>query len=294
MDSSAHNAVAAAFSDREIAHACYEALEREGFPHRWMAVTKPADNEAWGDGSAETTSENDIVESSDGALGAIGRFFSGEGNSLRRSLEDHGIDTDEAMEIDEALHLGGAVVVVAGHERSEIAASILRAGGGRFYGARARSSAVYDVATDSLVTPATVPVPPAAAVAAPGANVAAVQTLELREERLEIDKRRVSAGEATVGSRVVSEPVSVDVPVAHEELFIERHAVDGSRSASGSIGDDETIVVPLQREEVVVEKTPFVREEVIVGQRRVEGVEHVRETLLHEELEVEPARRPTP
>ena len=253
MDTSAHNAVAAAFSDREIAHACYEALEREGFPHRWMAVTKPADTEAWGDGSAESTSENDIVASSAGALGAIGRVFSGEGNSLRRSLEDHGIATDEAIAIDEALHLGGAVVVVAADERRELAASILRDGGGLFYGAEGDPAAAYDVAADSFAGATPQAQDDAAATA--DAN----RTLELREERLQIDKHTVAVGEATVGTRVVSESVAVDVPVEHEELFIERHAVESGRAASGAIGTDETIHVPL---------------------------EHVRETLAHEELEV--------
>ncbi len=148
MDTSAQNAVAAAFTDRETAHACYETLEREGFPHCWMAVTKPAEEQAWGDGTPAATSENDIVESSDGVLGEIGRFFSGDGNSLRRSLEDHGIDTLEAIAIDESLHLGGAVVVVASHERRDLAASILRQGGGFFYGALAESeSGTADAAT---------------------------------------------------------------------------------------------------------------------------------------------------
>ncbi len=286
MDTSAHNALAAAFSDREIAHACYEALDREGFPHRWMAVTKPADADAKGDGSTEATSENDVVESSDGALGAIGRFFSGEGNSLRRSLEDHGIDTVEAIAIDEALHLGGAVVVVAAHDRPEIAASILRQGGGTFYGKLAQPVGAYDVASDTLATGTATSTPLPASTLKETA-----QTLELRQERLVIEKQAVPAGVATVGTRVVSEPVSVDVPVAHEELFIERHAVDAKAAAAGSIGDDEKIVVPLMREQVAIDKVAVVREEVAVGQRRVEGVEHVRETLLHEELEVtEPSR----
>ena len=279
MDTLGQNAVAAAFSDREIAHACYEALDREGFPHRWMAITKPAETEAWGDGSPEATSENDITESSDGALGAIGRFFSGEGNSLRRSLEDHGIDTVEAIAIDEALHLGGAVVVVAAHDRRDVAASILRRGGGLFYGALADRATAYDVTTDDLVS-ATEVTPRETA-----------QTLELRHERLVIDKQVVPAGEATVGTRVVSEPVSIDVPVVHEELFIERHAVDGKDAAYGTIGDEEKIVVPLMHERVEVDKVAVIREEVVVGQRRVECVQRVSETLRHEELEVsEPSR----
>jgi hypothetical protein len=135
MEPRAHNAVAAAFSDRELARVTYDLLAREGFPHRWMAVTKPSDESAWGDGSISATSENDIVEASDGALGAIGRFFSGEGDSLRRSLEDHGIMTDDAIAIDEELGVDGAVIVVAAHDRPELAASLLTRGGGHLYGA---------------------------------------------------------------------------------------------------------------------------------------------------------------
>lgn len=167
MDHLAQDAVAAAFTDREVAHTCYEALEREGFPHRWMAVTKPAQDEAWGDGSAETTSENDVVEASDGALGPIGRFFSGEGNSLRRSLEDHGIATEEAIAIDESLGLGGAVIVVAAEDRVELAASILRQSGGQLYGVAHRPSGDYGVDADFGA-----------------ADELPLQTLELHEERL--------------------------------------------------------------------------------------------------------------
>ena len=80
--------------------------------------------------------ERDVRTQSDAAAlpDADGRFVSGEGSSLRSSLEEHGIERQEAIAIDESLAVGGAVIVVAAHERLAIAASIIRRSGGRVYG----------------------------------------------------------------------------------------------------------------------------------------------------------------
>ncbi|MBD5635166.1 MAG: hypothetical protein IAI49_11875, partial [Candidatus Eremiobacteraeota bacterium] len=115
-------AIAAVFDDPDRAVATFELLKTQGFADPWLARTKPAEGDA---------SQNDIAESSDGVLGAIGRFFTGEGNSLRRSLEDHGIDPEQAADIDETLPHGGAVVTVFADDRAAIAAATLREGGGR-------------------------------------------------------------------------------------------------------------------------------------------------------------------
>jgi hypothetical protein len=121
-----HNAVAGAFENRDIAHSCDDLLNREGFSHRWMALTK-----------REESDEREVAARPDAVIAlpdSVGRFVSGEGSSLRRSLEDHGIETHEAIAIDESLAVGGAVIVVAAHDRSAIAASIIRRSGGRVYG----------------------------------------------------------------------------------------------------------------------------------------------------------------
>lgn len=310
MMNSAERATAAIFPDRESAHASLQALEQAGFGRPWMAVTRPVASELEdepgvrsADAASATTglandhgSEHDVAESSDGVFGAIGRFFSGEGNSLRRSLEDHGIDPDDAEQIDGMIAASGAVVVV----NDERAAAILARSGGRLVGAGTGSGAyatapktgAYDAATDATTgftdyderSPSLGDPSPTGSAAEDD-----LRTVQLREERLRIDKERISAGEATVGKRVVSERASVDVPVTHEELFVERRPVAGTRAATGTIGDGETIHVPLSREELRVEKTPVVREEVAVGQRRVEDVRHVDETLQREELDVNAA-----
>jgi hypothetical protein len=115
-------AIAAVFEDREGALGALALLREESFPEPWMATTRPAAGEA---------SQNDVDESSDGVLGAIGRFFTGEGNSLRRSLEDHGIDPERARVIDETLAPLEAVVTVFVDDRRSVAAEILARAGGR-------------------------------------------------------------------------------------------------------------------------------------------------------------------
>ncbi len=112
------------------------------------------------------------------------------------------------------------------------------------------------------------------------------QTLKLRAERLAIDKVRVASGAARIRKEVVTEQQSIDVPVSHDELVIERHPVTGG-AVGGTIGEGKTITVPLSREEVKVGKQTVVTEEVEIGKRAVSNTEHVSETIRHEELVVD-------
>jgi hypothetical protein len=59
------------------------------------------------------------------------------------------------------------------------------------------------------------------------------QEIELRAERLVINKRRRQNGEARVRKQIVTEVKSIDVPVSHEELVIERYAVTGDAVVDG-------------------------------------------------------------
>jgi hypothetical protein len=137
--------IAAVFSDRDQAASVFDLLKADGFLNVWMAVTKPAaersrEPEAKPDSPLDTPPHNDVAESSDGVLGTIGRFFTGEGNSLRRSLEDHGVDPLDAIEIDERLTPLGAVITVIPDGRGGRAAETLERGGGRIGGPRTSAS----------------------------------------------------------------------------------------------------------------------------------------------------------
>jgi uncharacterized protein (TIGR02271 family) len=111
--------------------------------------------------------------------------------------------------------------------------------------------------------------------------------LQLREERLRIDKSRVDRGVATVGTDVVTETQDVDIPFTREELFIERRPANGATASSTpAIGEAESIRVPLSEERVTVNKVPVVTEEVVVGKRQVEDTQHISETMRKEKLNV--------
>jgi uncharacterized protein (TIGR02271 family) len=119
------------------------------------------------------------------------------------------------------------------------------------------------------------------------------RTLEAREEELRIRKRPVQTGEAEIHKEVRTERRSVDVPVRKEELVVERHSV-GRQAASGPVGENETVRVPLSEERVEVEKTPVVTERVTVGKRAVEEDETVDATIRKENIKVDKRGRPEP
>jgi uncharacterized protein (TIGR02271 family) len=108
------------------------------------------------------------------------------------------------------------------------------------------------------------------------------QRMELREEELRANKQSVEAGAVHVRKDVVTERETIDVPVKHEEVVVERHAVN--RPASGPIGTGTTeeVRVPVREEQVHIEKRPVAVEEVTVGKKVVEETEHVSETVRRE------------
>jgi uncharacterized protein (TIGR02271 family) len=82
---------------------------------------------------------------------------------------------------------------------------------------------------------------------------------------------------------------SIDVPVSHEELVIERQAVTGDVAVDSAPIADETIRIPLTEEQANISKETVVREEVEIGKRRIEDVEHISEAVRNEKLRVDDA-----
>ncbi|MDM5337359.1 YsnF/AvaK domain-containing protein [Fictibacillus enclensis] len=112
--------------------------------------------------------------------------------------------------------------------------------------------------------------------------------MKLREEQLEIDKRRETTGEVNVNKNVIEEHQSVDVPVEHEEVYVERRPVnDVDRADAGPIGDNDEIRVPLTEERLEVNKKPVVSEEIVVGKKKVTENQHVDETTRREEADID-------
>jgi len=111
--------------------------------------------------------------------------------------------------------------------------------------------------------------------------------LRLREERLNVDKTRVQTGEVELRKEVVQEQQTINVPVTHEEVYIERRAVTDGSIDNTPIGDNEVIRVPLTEERVNVTKTPVVTGEVSIGKREVQETEQISETVRREEVRLD-------
>lgn len=114
--------------------------------------------------------------------------------------------------------------------------------------------------------------------------------LQLHEEKLNVDKERVQSGEVRVEKNIVEEEQTVDVPVSREEVYIERRPVD--REATGKdpaavFDEDENIRIPLMEEKVEVSKKPMVSEEIVIGKRQVKDTETVSETVKREEADID-------
>ena len=113
------------------------------------------------------------------------------------------------------------------------------------------------------------------------------RSLKLREEQLDIDKHRVQTGEVEVKKEIVDEEETVNVPVQHEEVYVERRAVDKTEADTTTpIGDDETIRVPIVEEKVEVTKKPVVTEELVIGKKQVTETQQVTENVKREEAKV--------
>lgn len=109
--------------------------------------------------------------------------------------------------------------------------------------------------------------------------------LRLRKEELDITKNKVRTGEVEIAKEIIEETETVDVPVTHEEVVIERKAIHNEASDS-PIGDEETIHIPVSEEKVEVDKHTVVTGEISAYKREVEETEHVEETLKREEARV--------
>ncbi len=109
--------------------------------------------------------------------------------------------------------------------------------------------------------------------------------LLLRKEELDIAKNKVKIGEVEISKEIVEEQKVIDVPVMHEEVVIERRAIDNEPSDS-PIGVEETIYIPVSEERVEVGKHTVVTGEVVARKNTAEETRQVKETVKREEARV--------
>jgi len=111
------------------------------------------------------------------------------------------------------------------------------------------------------------------------------QVIQLKEEHLRAHKEMVNTGDVRVRKEVHTEHQQITVPVEREEVVVERRPA-GGRAATGAMKAEE-IRIPVKEERVHVTKEPVVKEEVVVGKRKVRDTRTVGGEVRKEEVKVE-------
>ncbi len=110
------------------------------------------------------------------------------------------------------------------------------------------------------------------------------------EEELHVGTRQREAGRARLRKHIVTENVTKTVPVQREEVRIEREPItDENRDAAmagGELTDDEHEVV-LHEDEVVVDKNVVPKERVRMGKESVGEDREVSEEVRKEQIEID-------
>jgi uncharacterized protein (TIGR02271 family) len=116
-------------------------------------------------------------------------------------------------------------------------------------------------------------------------------------EQVRVGRRETETGRVRLTKRVHEREEVVDKPVVREEVQVERVAVNREvkEGTVKSYYDGDTLVIPVVKEVLVVQKRLVVEEEVRVTKKRISERHPQRVTLRSEEVDVEraePERNP--
>ena len=199
------------------------------------------------------------------------------------ALVGAGVPEHEAAYYQGEFESGRTIVTVAAGDQAGEATAILRRFG------------AYDMSTRSAAVAAPVAASTTTARGVVGstraASAKAGDTIEVKEERLHASTKPVETGQVRVRKEVHTETKTIEVPVEREEVVIERTPVSGRASKTGvtadSLREGEEIRIPVREDKVTVSKDAVVVEEVKVGKRVVKGTETVSGNVRKEEVHVE-------
>ncbi|WP_264740735.1 YsnF/AvaK domain-containing protein [Cytobacillus firmus] len=259
-------------SQREVVNAIQE-LQNDGYPVQDLSIigqTEHLDTSLEDKTGVQTetfeTKDRDSSESA-GFLNSLSSWFDDDRVSSGSAVEkfrELGMSDDEARKYETYVNEGKIILY---SERMDTATGFTNTGT-----AEANVDSTYTGGYSQQSNPAEVD----------------EQSLKLREEQLDVSKERVQAGEVEIHKDVVEEQKAINVPVEHEEVYVERRKVDDQTGASTTpISDEETIRIPITEERVEVSKKPVVTEEIVVGKREVQETQQVKENLKKEEVHLE-------
>ncbi len=147
---------------------------------------------------------------------------------------------------------------------------------------QARIPADEQVVPDAVNTAAK-PAPAASAATSPRET----EVIPVIEEQVNVSKQTVETGRVHISKRVHTAEEIVDVPTAHEEIDVERVAVNRYVESAPEVRyEGDTTIIPVMREEAVVVKRLILVEELHVTKRIVRTHEQQQVSVRREEIDV--------
>lgn len=112
-------------------------------------------------------------------------------------------------------------------------------------------------------------------------------TVPLMEERVDVSKR-TEEDMATIIKEPITETKTIEVPVTHEEISIERRKPESGQTETDQkpVTSKEEIEIPVKREEIEVTKRPYVKEEVVVKKKPVTETKEITQEVTTEKVNV--------
>ena len=112
-------------------------------------------------------------------------------------------------------------------------------------------------------------------------------TVPLMEERVDISKR-TEEDTATIVKKPITETKTIEVPVTHEEISIERRKPTGEQTYTEQkpVTSTKEIEIPVKKEEIEVNKRPYIREEIVVKKKPVTETKEITEEVMTEKVDV--------
>ena len=111
-------------------------------------------------------------------------------------------------------------------------------------------------------------------------------TVPIHEEELHTSTREIERGRAQVETVVTEHEHKLDLPVNEEHVLVRRETVAREVEPGETVFTERTFDVPLRGEEVVIDKTVQVVEELEIDTEVVERTEHVTATTRREDVRV--------
>jgi len=271
------------FNDRGMAERAIEGLHDAGIGNNQISYSGAA--------------------ASGGFLEELKSVFTGDtsgAGDVAGDLKKMGIPANEADYYANEYRTGHPILAVKTNGRMQEVANILSSNGGYTYSSRAnaasnvekRQAGTYAQTADRDQAAAT-----RAKATGDDQDIAGkkerlgsneTRSIPVREEQLEVEKQRVQSGEVRVHKDVVTEQKTINVPVNREEVVVERHPASGEQVSETPIGQGETVRIPVSEEQVTITKQPVVTGEVEISKRTVQEQKQYTDTVKREEVNVEP------